>query len=837
MRVSGAALAACLCMSAATTCLVAGWEEPDFLRGRYAPGVAFDSARGVMVVFGGMHYNEPLNDLWEWNGSAWTHRTPALSPSARGSAAMVYDSARSRIVLFGGSTGGSYLNDTWEWDGSTWTQRTPPLNPPTGIYSMAYDSLRQRTVMFGGSYTWEWDGDVWTRGVAAQGQPSGPMTYDSARARVVVFGGYQYGQQGGFTWEYDGASWTQRSPTVSPPARYGHAMAYDEVRHRVVLYGGTDAAANPRQSLNDAWEWDGTTWMPVSQGPPPLSGHGMVFDSARSRIVLFGGSWQTLWYKPSVAMAAVWEWDGSQWVQRTATGDPPPRKGLAMAYDSGRGRTVMFGGTTGGSNGEMSDTWEWDGSGWKPVQPISTGVLTVGYAMAYDGGRVIRNGNGATLAWTGTGWMSLTTAGPPARIDHAMAYDSARHRVVLFGGTTDGYTAFDDTWEWNGSAWTQANPSVKPPARFWHAMAYDSARHRVVLFGGTPNASAALDDTWEWDGTQWTQATPAASPPARYQTALVFDSAHGRTVLFGGHGASTLSDTWEWDGTQWTARAPLQSPQARGAHAMAYDEARHRAVLFGGDAGGPHTWTYSGGCGDLDTQPAYGMVLFDSLCTAAASGLTQDVYAATTANLHRAAHDRFYLSSAPAAFAPLVVDDAVHVNGLDSGLGPWTPQPGRPPYAIDEPIEENFVPLPATDVTGEISPGLSPALFELLNTDRQVYGHTTLYLVADCGLTAAGSPATLNFISSADQMAGRPPEFDVRYGLLSQVRATRDFSTAVCLGHFFDTPASPALPDPPVGDGWYFLARGLSNPACNQYGDSSLVPDPRRDLDAAPVCP
>ncbi|MCH8271508.1 MAG: hypothetical protein IH985_09915 [Planctomycetes bacterium] len=62
-----------------------------------------------------------------------------------------------------------------------------------------------------------------------------------------------------------------------------------------------------------------------------------------------------------------WEWDGTSWTLAATTG-PSPRNRHAMAYDSVRGVTVLFGGDDGAPNGE---TWEWgcecypdcDGSG------------------------------------------------------------------------------------------------------------------------------------------------------------------------------------------------------------------------------------------------------------------------------------------------------------------------------------------------------------------------------------------------------------------------------------------------------------------------------------------
>ncbi len=77
-----------------------------------------------------------------------------------------------------------------------------------------------------------------------------------------------------------------------------------------------------------------------------------------------------------------------------------------------------------------------------------------------------------------------------ARCGHALAYDVARQRVVLFGG--GGNTGvLSDTWEWDGSNWTQRAPTNSPSSRVYHAMAYDAARQRVVLFGGYAANSSA----------------------------------------------------------------------------------------------------------------------------------------------------------------------------------------------------------------------------------------------------------------------------------------------------------------------------------------------------------
>ena len=79
-----------------------------------------------------------------------------------------------------------------------------------------------------------------------------------------------------------------------------------------------------------------------------------------------------------------------------------------------------------------------------------------------------------------------------------MAYDRERARVVLFGGGAgDAAASLAGTWEWNGTAWLETISPLAPPAVSYPAMAYDSARGAVVLFGGQGSAGV-LADTWAY---------------------------------------------------------------------------------------------------------------------------------------------------------------------------------------------------------------------------------------------------------------------------------------------------------------------------------------------------
>lgn len=54
---------------------------------------------------------------------------------------------------------------------------------------------------------------------------------------------------------------------------------------------------------------------------------------------------------------------------------------------------------------------------------------------------------------------------------------------------------------------------------------YDAARERLVVFGGDPAECDSCpqrtsDETWEWDGTAWTRREPVHRPSPRYGSAM-----------------------------------------------------------------------------------------------------------------------------------------------------------------------------------------------------------------------------------------------------------------------------------------------------------------------------
>lgn len=295
-------------------------------------------------------------------------------------------------------------------------------------------------------------------------------------------------------------TWTQLTPSPYPGtlARRTGALASDLTQGRMLMYGGLQSG--PTLTLSDTWSFDGATWTQLTPAttPPPRWGHRMVYDTARARIVTFGGR------SPTTTATAndTWEWDGTNWIQMFPATSPSPRAFYSMAYDEVRQRTVMYG-TQSGTLPNGAQTWEYDGTTWTQV---------------------------------------VTATNPPGLETPAMAYDRRRNVTVMFGGAT-GATLQNQTWEYDGANWVQRTPPHAPSGRYRAGCVYDELHQRVVLYGGF-GSGTALTDTWEYDGNDWTQL--ASSGPLKSTEAYVaYMPLFGQTLHFAGSGPTgTNNETW-----------------------------------------------------------------------------------------------------------------------------------------------------------------------------------------------------------------------------------------------------------------------------------------------------
>lgn len=300
------------------------------------------------------------------------------------------------------------------------------------------------------------------------------------------------------------------------------------------------------------------------------------------------------------------------WSLKTPSSSPPPSLYGSMAYDAGNSQVLLFGGASVSPSMVPVGTWTWSGTNWQERYPATFDFWSLVPGMAAWGNDVLMAGGllssglfTGTWKWSSNAWSRVDETAPLAAVNATIVMSPFSGNTVVAYQVAPGGAS--ETWVWNG-AWTKANVT-SPSARMGPSMAYDSSRNRVVLFGGKVFESypdVLLADTWEWDGTNWTQQTPVHSPPARALGGMAYDAAAGTTVLFGGvtityDGQTCLNDTWTWNGTDWTQHTLSTAPSPRAAP-MAYDAARGQVVLFGGGAfnadGGMtnygDTWVWSG---------------------------------------------------------------------------------------------------------------------------------------------------------------------------------------------------------------------------------------------------
>jgi hypothetical protein len=194
-------------------------------------------------------------------------------------------------------------------------------------------------------------------------------------------------------------------------------------------------------------------------------------------------------------------------------------------------------------------------------------ALLNGNVILYGGENADSGFLADTWQWDGTVWTELTIAGPTpgGRYGHSMA--TLGNQVILFGNV-GGPT---DTWAFDGTSWTQVSvvgptgdPGGLSDSRGFQTMA--TLDGQVILFGGEQDANHILNDTWAWNGTTWTELTVANPPPPRFHAGMT--TFQNQIVLFGGAGVIPanpwFNDTWAWDGTTWNELATTGPSQRYG---------------------------------------------------------------------------------------------------------------------------------------------------------------------------------------------------------------------------------------------------------------------------------
>ena len=587
----------------------------------YGLCLAFDESRGTAIALGGYTsaYERGFlgNHFYAYyagatgtncyygcqsttNNSPWGWNDAGVGPPTRAEAVMAYDARHQRIVMVGGVGPSDVGAETWEYSPTTGWETLPSIPPlpsngaPSGRAgsAMVYDSRRGVLVLMGGagagaeqqvlgdvqrgpgsrfSDTWEL---VPTRVNISQ-DPANTwatvcqMTQLSVSATGVGTLHYQWRRDGQQV--YDGPQFQDAgtSQLTIPSATYAHEGAYDVVVSDDCATFSTVTSRVAQLTILPGLQWV----MRTTNGPPARTQSAMAYDSRRGVTVLFGGYGFSPGYtNQPVALNDLWEWNGSVWVQRMAES---PTNGWAK---------------------NASGYWILTYQGGQPVNRY-------GHALAYDSsrGRVVLFGGrasdpagfdttfGDTWEWDGARWYFQATNGPAPRFHPPMTYDDSRGVTVLWGGFATS-NDFRFVWEWDGHTWKGTTPTNGPSTSYYQvygAMAYDNFRNYMLSGPITDGFSA--NSFWDWNGTNWAFLGKGftTSFPSPTYGGMVSDSYRRREVYFGGdpYGSVQPTNTTAfWNGAAWTLLTSNELlPASRNYPAMAYDSSRHAVVMMGGE--------------------------------------------------------------------------------------------------------------------------------------------------------------------------------------------------------------------------------------------------------------
>jgi hypothetical protein len=588
--------------------------------------MVYDTRANRMILFGGTTRFDAgtkktydLADTWEFDGVKWQQRYTATTPPGRGGQAMVWDSNHLRVIMFGGHHGNAtQLNDTWVYDRNDWQQIQTPQSPPARfLMGSAYDPLRDRLVIFGGNVetlnvangavtttflydTWEFDGTTWRQTSATGPTVNSPaLVYDPVRKQMLLLGIDTSAASVMYSYDAAAGSWSQIKPEKLPTCANDASLTFQTHNNTVLLTGSACAGSS---FTDEVWEWDGTNWTLVDTPTESdrVSGAALAYDLQRQQAVRQGG---TLVADEAVSTTSIYR--AGDWVIFNDVSSPSPRSLFALATDPVNKVVYLFGGLN--ENDTVSDFWRYQNGQWQLLLGEDGKLLEGQPAVcsfpvaAYDTDRqkiVLVCSQSETFEFDGKTFKSFELkTKPPNHRWASMVYDQTLKKTVFFGGW-DNNVYSDQTWTWDGSAWTRVkkNPA---PSRSLATMWWDPTLKKTVLYGGIGRLSSLdrlrrYSDMWTFDGTQWTELKNVSTPGPRYGAQAVVDPRTGHVILFGGLRVDGIEpnlvqvyadDTWEWDGAKWTRLETAGTPPARENGGLAYDPSRNQLFLFGGYVG------------------------------------------------------------------------------------------------------------------------------------------------------------------------------------------------------------------------------------------------------------
>ena len=482
--------------------------------------------------------------------------------------------------------------------GGAWSSTSPMIN------SVQYrGGGGTPTAMFaaGGSLstnlTEEYNGIGWS-----PGGNIGTARYEMGSAGTLtaglIFGGYNNppASTKNETEEYNGTSWSEQNNLNT--ARYSQGGF--GIQTAAVYSSGF----NPSSLQTDTEEYNGTSW---SEGNNPAQArYDVGTGGTLTAGIIFGGGGATA----PVVYANTELYDGTNWTAG-------PAMNTARSTLGGSGTQTAAIGFGGRSTPVVAITEQFDGTSWTEVGDLATARRNItanrsntgnSEAIAAGGSpgsgtvTLVEQWNFTANTVTGAAWSS------GGALPQGVSYNSGagiQTAALSIGGQQPSTSAIANTYEYNGSSWSEGGPiaaffgSFPTPTSSYYFGACGTQTAAVIVGGAETN-----NRTVEYNGSSWTQTgnypsqisqstmngiqtaainiSGAGSPPgytgvvANYNgsswtaSPVAFSPAGRRmssagtytaTIVSGGSNTGTITSAQEWDGSSWTTVGAPNAPK------------------------------------------------------------------------------------------------------------------------------------------------------------------------------------------------------------------------------------------------------------------------------------
>ena len=470
-------------------------------------------------------------DTEEYNGFSWSTggnlNLARFNPGGAGS--------QTAALAFGGFINGpppSPTNATEEYDGSSWTAQN---TMPTAVRNPAGSGTQTAGLSSGGNagppgvtgVTQEYDGTNWTTSPGSMNVARENATGFGLQTATIVAGGNEPGVNNAE--QYDGSTWTAVSNLNSPV--YSLASAANGTTSHGITFGGASPAGT---GLSQTEEWDGSTWTispaSLAAGKWKLGGAG----TASAGLKFAGGP-------PPSGNVATEEYNSNinaitqaSWAAGGTMSTPKLNGGQGIGIKTA---AAVFGGNqTSITYPYVNTTYEYDGSSWS------------------GGGNMNNTGSAHGAFGTQTAGLAIGSYRYPPNVS-----------------TTN-------VEEYNGSSWT-AKPAMSV-SRYYAGGAGISTAGLAI--GGTTKPPGGVISTVEhYDGEGW---TGGGALPANRES-MSSGGTQTAAIVAGGNAPPTYSDSLEYNGSAWTSTASLNGGGRSGNYGNGGPTAQTEMLVSGGGPG------------------------------------------------------------------------------------------------------------------------------------------------------------------------------------------------------------------------------------------------------------